>query len=195
MPSQNSTSLSEQAAIAAGRIIGFYPRVTASDPEIYIAGLIEILSCCSRPTIERSMSATRGVAASFKFLPALAEIKELLDGWEADERRYQQNMERWKNPRPMLTGPEHDMPPLRSTATRSGLCDKYGLPGIPPGWDAVDVAREAAKHRENFPAIVTEMLASGHVPEKRQSVFAKVAEQAREAMERRRAELHQEAAE
>lgn len=181
--SQNSapqTSATDLARIATQRLAGFWPPIKAQDPETFLAGVMENLAGYSRPTIERAMSATRGLPAVFKFWPSIAEIREVLNGWEEAEHRHREILGRYnRSAATALAGP-------RPPSMREALCYRFGIRAIPPGWDAVDVTKAAAKHGANFPQVIEEMLRSHHTaPE---SVFSKAVNEAREAMERRQSE-------
>lgn len=176
-------SLSMSGKQAADRIMGFFPRSAASDPEVFLAGLVAILE--DYPAWVREMAADprTGLARRHQFLPSLMDIGAFCQGLIDDRRRHDEMVERWS--KPALPNPDRP-PPVKNAATRSALCERFGLRHIPAEWDAVAVTQAAAVHGENLPAVVEVMLerqrqmaaASG-------SVFAQVVDHARAAMDAR----------
>lgn len=103
--SKPSTSVYEQATIAVERIAGLInARINSSEPEVFLAGVTELLAMYPRPIIEKSMSAVNGLPAKFKFWPSIAEIKDTLDGWQAEEHRSADLLRRYGEPLPPNAG-------------------------------------------------------------------------------------------
>jgi hypothetical protein len=108
-----------------------------------------------------------------------------MDEWEAEEQRHREAIQRYA--RPALAELRDDPPPVHR-ATPKALCARFGIRGIPPGWDAIDVTRQAHKHGAGFPDYVDRLLKADEeramkASEAAQSVAAKVIEAARQAME------------
>jgi len=92
-PSINSGRLerAEAMAVLAQRLFSFYhEQELAANPEIFLAGVVELFCHYSREAVLRAVSPTFGLPAKFKFPPRLAEIKEFLDDLSPEEppRRY-----------------------------------------------------------------------------------------------------------
>ncbi len=89
-PSINSGNLgrAEQMAIFAQRLFSFYhEQELAANPEIFLAGVVELF--CNYPPriVERAISPAFGLPAKFKFPPRIAEIREFLEEKMAPIRR------------------------------------------------------------------------------------------------------------
>lgn len=147
----------EQAKLLAERLIGFYPMAAATDPRIFLTGVIELLTSYPPRIAERSISAINGLPARYKFFPSIAEIKETLDEWYAADVKHAQTVNRWNCA--ALPPPADDMPPLVNTTSPDALCRKHGLRGIPREWDAVDVALASVRYGASFPEVVDRILA------------------------------------
>ena len=62
--------------MAADRMTGFYPQSPASDPTVFLAGLVQLLSGYPSLILENLLSVHSGIPAKFKFLPTISEIRE-----------------------------------------------------------------------------------------------------------------------
>ena len=73
--------------MAAKRILGCYPEIPASDKQVFISGLIEMLLLYPPAVVNLASSPAQGIPSKLKFL-SLAEIRGLLDelGFENAER-------------------------------------------------------------------------------------------------------------
>lgn len=116
-----------EAAKAADRLFGFYPRSAASDPEIFMTGLVELFASYPAYLTERFLSVTTGIPGRFKMLPSIAEIRQFCEDIYGPLRRAQewqelqkQRME-WARNNPALPAPE--LPPR---PTLEELKAKYG---------------------------------------------------------------------
>ncbi len=70
----------ERMAIFAQRLFSFYhEQELAANPEIFLAGVVELFCNYPSEVVERAISPAFGLPAKFKFPPRLAEIKEFLD--------------------------------------------------------------------------------------------------------------------
>lgn len=81
-PSTNSANLQNRQRVAqlARRLFYFYPAQDVGNPEIFIAGVIELFERYPIEVLERAASAADGIPSKFKFIPRIAEIKDFLDG-------------------------------------------------------------------------------------------------------------------
>jgi hypothetical protein len=75
--SGNTTEISP--TLAAQMIVGMYPKITAGDPEMFLAGLIALLSQYPPEAVSAIANPANGIATKHKFLPSLAEIRAELD--------------------------------------------------------------------------------------------------------------------
>lgn len=170
----------EQATILADRLMGYYPAIQASDPRVFLTGMIELLSSYPQLVAERAVNAVNGFPSRFKFFPSIAEAKEVLEEW-AQEHHWQRDLrERFaRSVMPAIEGP-----PRRSY--KDELCERYGIRDFPRGWDAVDLAKLKHKHGDRFAEYVeAAMKSNAPIPK---SAFEKIVDQAREAMEANQAQ-------
>lgn len=119
MSLQNSTT-SLSATQAAKRLIGFYPKIQASDPRAYMTGLIQLFSRYPETIVSEAVDAVAGLPAESEFLPTIAHVKAFL------EPRFQHwlKMERLRN-----FGSKPDQiegPPPDQRLTYDQLQAKYG---------------------------------------------------------------------
>jgi hypothetical protein len=81
----------EVAAARATLLFGYYPRNEANDPEIFITGATAMLASYPEIVVERVCDPLRGLPSKSKFLPSIAEIREVCERemiWhDAVERR------------------------------------------------------------------------------------------------------------
>lgn len=186
MPSNNSETSTDLAAKMAEKLLGFYPKIPASDPKIFTTGLIEMLTKYPDWVSLRIADPVRGLPGKFKFCPQIAEVKETCDGWVNEKLREDELRERY-TPKPLAIGSKWDPPRPAHHATAPALCQRFGIAAIPPGWDAVELTRQAARHGSDFPRVVAEILRNGLPPAERRpiSLPQQIANKAREAMQRR----------
>jgi len=75
----------------ATRLFGFYRASEANDPEIFIAGATAMLAQYPQAVVEKVCDPVRGLPATSKWLPSIAEIREAAERemvwWSAVERR------------------------------------------------------------------------------------------------------------
>jgi hypothetical protein len=74
----------------AQTLFACYRRDEANDPEIYTAAIAAVFSDYPRAVVERAADPRTGVASEYKFLPAVAEVKEFCDREQARLHRMQQ---------------------------------------------------------------------------------------------------------
>jgi hypothetical protein len=94
----------DEAAKAARKILGYYPTIPASDPKMFAAGLIKVLTNYPQAVVDRAAEA-EGIASAVTFLN-LAEIRKHLDLWRADYFLHQERMDR--STRKLLPEPPRD---------------------------------------------------------------------------------------
>ncbi len=105
--------------------------------------------------IERLPSAINGIPSLCKFCPQVSEVKEICDGWMAEKQRSDDLLMRY---RPQVGKRDCSLPPPRNNTSPAVLCERFGIKALPPGWDAVEVTRQAARHGAAFPAYIEKML-------------------------------------
>ena len=74
------------------KILEMYPNQAADAPEAYAEGLIRLLAEYPAGDVEQLLHPRHGLAAQCRFLPTVAEAKEMLDA-AAEERRQAQERE------------------------------------------------------------------------------------------------------
>jgi hypothetical protein len=63
----------------AHRLIAFYPAIAASDPTVFVAGLVMLLGNYPREVVESALSPLSGIPSKYKFIPSLVGVKEELE--------------------------------------------------------------------------------------------------------------------
>lgn len=106
--------IGQQAATkAASRLCGYFPQSAATDPRVFMVGLVQLLASYPLSVVESILSPLSGLPAKHEFLPSLKVIKE------ACEARDHRPIER-----PLaLAAPEI---PRENRPTVAELKDKYG---------------------------------------------------------------------
>src|SRR6476659_3713757 len=74
-PRPNRNPAKEQAH----RLIAFYPAIAASDPTVFVAGLVMLFSSYPLQVVEAVLSPISGIPAKYKFFPSIAEVKSELE--------------------------------------------------------------------------------------------------------------------
>ncbi len=157
-----------------------------------MAGLVTLVAQYPDWLIDLVANPVRGIAASCKFFPNLAEFKNWLE--ERAEREYKHDdLIRRYRPDPerllAIAGPPLPPQPKRLGALYSDLLELYGIRAIPPGWDAVDLCRAKGRYGANFHAEIEKALGSEcEPPPAVPSVYSKMMEQTRAAMRERKRE-------
>ena len=89
----NSETL-ERAAQAAERLIGFYPTITASDPKVYAAGLVQLFSRYPEHLVAEAIDPVNGLPSECDYLPTIAKVKGYLEprwlSWQQTQERIEQ---------------------------------------------------------------------------------------------------------
>lgn len=158
-------------------LLGCYRSGDANDPEVYVGAVIASLSDYPAHVVSAVVDPRTGLPSKLKFLPTIAEIKSACED-EYRSERYAREWEGRAESMRALPPPDHTPRP-KNSATRTALCERYGLKQLPPGWDAVDVAKAAATHGADLPRVVAELLASRA---KGRTVFSDVVDGAAKAM-------------
>jgi hypothetical protein len=182
MHSNSSAPSTALATQAAEKLLGFYPKITASDPKIFITGLVELLENYPDWIIARIASPVNGVPTKFKFCPLIAEIKETCEEWMIEEGRAQDLKRRFSTSKLADYRPRENR---KGDALVGSLCARFGIPAIPLGWDAITVTQQAHLHGADFPRVVQKLLDSGVGADRPLSPAQMVVEKARIAMQRR----------
>ena len=94
-----NSEILQAAAEAAERLIGFYPSITASDPKIYAAGLVQVFSRYPEHLIAESIDAWSGLPSLHDYPPTMKQAKEFLEPRWQDECRTQERIERFNRKR------------------------------------------------------------------------------------------------
>ncbi len=104
--SQNSSDNLLSPKEAAVRLIGFYPTITASDPEIYAAGLVHIFSHYPAHLVTEAVNPLKGLLSLHDFPPSMKQVKEFLEPRHQKEIRDAEAELRFARKR--LPAPERD---------------------------------------------------------------------------------------
>jgi hypothetical protein len=119
------------AALAARRILGFYPDIPASDPKAFVAGLVQTLMTFPEPVVQLAMDPVKGLPAKVKYLN-LAAMREHLDRWRVEHLNRQKHLERAnirRLPEPERD-PEHDKRMYEELKTLSARLAKGFGPSV-----------------------------------------------------------------
>lgn len=159
------------------RILGAYPTIPASDREVFIAGYVQLLERYPVWFMEAAADMVNGIPGHFERCPPIAAAKAWLEKAFEAEQRYRE-----RATRPRLLGGPSQPTPITGAATRTGLCERYGISAIPHGWDALDVARAAAVHGKGFREHIERIVADQAGKPAPQTVFMSVVERLRPKM-------------
>lgn len=158
-------------------MISGYPNAKPTDERGYVGAIASVLIEYPRMVATKCTSPVHGVARELKFLPTVAEVVAWCERSASEMRQPVVREDRDDSNRELLDSmPEAPLPP-RISATYSALCQRYGISSIPGGWDAVDLAKAAAKHGSALPEIIEKANKDGINPSK--SVFSSVIEKAK----------------
>lgn len=133
-------------------LLSAYRRDDYADSAGFVTQLGAVFEGYSEGVIEHVTSPRTGLQRTCKFPPSVAEVVEACEREAAEQFRAKARQERFGGGSPPMAA----LPRGPSMAQR--LCAKFGIPGIPHGWDAVEVTKQAARHGSNFPQVVAEML-------------------------------------
>jgi hypothetical protein len=134
----------------------------------------------------RAPDVMKGIPGLFKFCPQIAEIRETFDRWVIEKQRSDELLERYK-PKPAAIESRWKPPRPRNNCSPEVLCERFGIRAIPPGWDAVELTRQAARHGAAFPQVVEGIL-QNPASQRAASFASTMSDKLRLAMEQRRRE-------
>lgn len=64
----------------AARLFDYYPpQEFGSDARVFLAGVVELFEAYPAEVVQKAVSVVYGIPSKFKFMPRLAEIKEVLE--------------------------------------------------------------------------------------------------------------------
>lgn len=108
--SQTGSSNPLSAKEAALRLIGFYPTITASDPEIYASGLVHMFSQYPAHLVTEAVDPARGLPSLHDFPPSMKQVKDFLEPRMQAERATNDRLARQLRPRlpPVVADPESE---------------------------------------------------------------------------------------
>lgn len=184
MLSNSSAPSTEMAAHAVEQTLSYYSKIPASDPKIFISGMASLLMNYPDWVCLRAPHVMKGIPGLFKFCPQIAELRETFDAWVIEKQRSDELLARFM-PKPVAIETEWIPPKPRNNTSPAVLCERFGIRAIPPGWDAVEVTRQAARHGAAFPQVVEKILLNPH-SQRVESLASAMSERIRLAMERRR---------
>ena len=76
------------ASEAAARLIGYYPTIAASNPEIYLTGLVQLFCDYPEHLIAEAIDPRNGLPSTCDFFPSIAKVKGFLEPrWQNMERQ------------------------------------------------------------------------------------------------------------
>lgn len=93
--SQSSSEIQLLPQEAAVRLIGFYPTITASDPEIYAAGLVHMFSLYPAHLVAEAIDPAKGLPSLHDFPPTMKQVREFMEPRRAAEDRAREMRERF----------------------------------------------------------------------------------------------------
>jgi hypothetical protein len=147
----------EKAKAAIDQVSSLFPPPQARDQRAFIAAAAMLLAEYQDWLIEEFAHPTRGIVSNHKFYPDIAEMKEWLEQKASERWRRNDIRKRYGAPlnqRAQIEGP----PALKRKSMRQELCEKYDIPDIPKGWDAIDVVRNHHRWGAEFRSKVQELL-------------------------------------
>lgn len=84
---------------AAEKLIGLYPAITASDPEIYAAGLVHIFSRYPEHLVAAALDPATGLPSLHDFPPTMKQVRDYLEPRWQDLCRTNERIERFNRKR------------------------------------------------------------------------------------------------
>ena len=97
--SQPTSEALRMASEAAATLIGYYPTITASDPKIYAAGLVQLFSRYPEHLVAAALDAHSGLVGLHDFPPTMKQVKDFLEPRWQQECRTQERIERFNRKR------------------------------------------------------------------------------------------------
>lgn len=138
-------------SLSIERLFSAYRRDDYADSAGFFAQLGAVFEGYPESVIDHVTSPRTGLQRTCKFPPSVAEVVEACEREAAEQFRSRQRQQQFAGRVAVPTPP-------RGPSMAQRLCAKYRIPGIPAGWDAVEVTKQAAKHVADFPRVVAEML-------------------------------------
>lgn len=99
----------QTAKLAVERLMGFYPTINASDPKIYLSGMVQIFSRYPEHLIAEAVDPVNGLPSVCDYLPTIAKVKGFLEPRFQEWSRQQEMIRRFKVKK--LPEPEHKPDP------------------------------------------------------------------------------------
>lgn len=94
------------ASAAAARLIGFYPTIAASNPEIYLTGLVQLFCDYPEHLIAEAIDPRHGLPSTCDFFPSIAKVKAFLEPRRQHLERQKETLRRFNVKK--LPEPERD---------------------------------------------------------------------------------------
>lgn len=117
--SEPTSEQQQMAALAADRLIGFYPTINASDPQTYAAGLVQIFCAYPEFLVSQAIDPVHGLPSECDYLPTIAKVKGFLEPRWRDHCQTIERRERFK--RKALPAPEPESPEVKERVVEGFL--------------------------------------------------------------------------
>jgi hypothetical protein len=152
----------EAAKKAATRLCGFLPRSAASDPAIFLTGLVQLFAAYPLTVVEAALSPLSGLPSKYPMMPSLAEVRQELEERYAPilraaerERARQQTISHLR-----IAGPVTPRPTMEQLRAQYG--ENFGLTKV----DDADAAERRQRMSERGRRMVSERLYPGVDPDR-----------------------------
>ncbi len=99
MKSDPSSEHLQVAARAVERLIGVYPSISAIDPQIYAAGMVQLFSHYPEHLIAEAIDPVNGLPSLHDYPPTLKQAKAFLEPRRAHEDHMREMKERFERKR------------------------------------------------------------------------------------------------
>lgn len=113
----HSSDFQQGAAQAVETLLGYYPTIQASDPQVFVAGLVRLFLNYPPHLWQIAIDPVSGLPGRHKFAPNVAEVREFLEPIYRDELRRKERVERFS--RAALP------PPLRDKEFDSRMAENF----------------------------------------------------------------------
>jgi len=171
-------SKTKTIARAIETLFSAYRRADYADAVGFVGQLGVVFEDYPESVIEAVTSPRTGLQRTCKFAPSIAEIAEACEREATDQHRARERRERF-------AGYTTAVPRPRGPTMGQRLCSKFGIRGIPEGWDALDVTRKAHEHGADFPRIVDEALKAQARSSSTRPTLSKIIQDATRAVQAR----------
>jgi hypothetical protein len=112
----------------AGRLFDFCPpQDVANNPQVFLAGVVELFEAYPPDIVERAVSVVHGLPSKYKWAPRPAEIKEFLEELMAPIRWAEERAEIDRQYRASLPPPEPDRSKRPTYEELQAQCARGGL--------------------------------------------------------------------